>query len=77
MLTIFFDYRGVMHYEFLPTAQTVNKKYYLSVMRHLCEAIRKRGTGIMGQQLLDFAPRQCTVAHCPDSSLVFPRIHLI
>ena len=42
MLTVFFDYRGVVHYEFLPTGQTVNKEYYLSVMGHLCEAIRKK-----------------------------------
>ena len=34
MLTVFFDYRGVVHYEFLPTGQTVNKVKYLSVMRH-------------------------------------------
>ena len=38
MLTVFFDYRGVVHFEF----QTINKEYYLSVMRHLREAIRKR-----------------------------------
>ena len=56
MLTVFFDCRGVVHYEFLPTGQTVNKEYYLSVMRHLREAIRKK-TGIMSQQLLDFAAR--------------------
>ena len=42
MLTVFFDYRGVVHYEFLPTGQTVNKEYYLSVMRRLREAIRKK-----------------------------------
>ena len=42
MLTVFFDYRGVVHYEFLPTGQTINKEYYLSVMRHLREAIRKK-----------------------------------
>ena len=43
MLTVFFDYRDVVfvHYEFLPTGQTVNKEYYLSVMRHFPEAIRK------------------------------------
>ena len=41
MLTVFFDYRGVVHHEFLPTGQTVNKEYYLSVMRHFREAIRK------------------------------------
>ena len=42
ILTVFFDYRGVVHYEFIPTRQTVNKEYYLSVMRHLHEAIRKK-----------------------------------
>lgn len=40
MLTVFFDYRGVVHYEFLPPGQTVNKEYYLGVMRRLREAIR-------------------------------------
>jgi len=42
MLTVFFDYRGVVHYEFLPPGQTVNKEYYLNVMRHLREAIRQK-----------------------------------
>ena len=32
----------VVHYEFLPTDQTVNMEYYLSVMRHLGEAIRNK-----------------------------------
>ena len=36
----FFDFRGVMHYEFLPPLETVNKEYYLSVMRRLRETIR-------------------------------------
>ena len=40
MLTVFFDYCGVVHYEYLPPGQTVNKEYYLSVMRRLREAIR-------------------------------------
>ena len=36
----FSDFRGVVHYEFLPPLQTVNKQYYLSVMRRLREEIR-------------------------------------
>ena len=40
MLTVSFDYRGVVDYEFLPTDQTANKEYYL--IRHFCEAIRKK-----------------------------------
>lgn len=42
MLTVFFDYHGVVHYEFLPEGQTVNKEYYLGVMRRLRESIRKK-----------------------------------
>ena len=37
MLTVFLDYRGVVHSEFLPEGQTVNKEYYLSVMKRLRE----------------------------------------
>lgn len=42
MLIVFFDYRGVLHSEFLPSGQTVNKDYYLSVMFRLREAIHKK-----------------------------------
>lgn len=42
MLTVFFDHRGVVHSEFLPTGQTVNKEYYLGVMRRLREAVRQK-----------------------------------
>lgn len=40
MLTVFIDYNGVVHHEFLPEGQTVNKDYYLGVMRRLREAVR-------------------------------------
>ena len=39
MMTVFFDFRGVVHYEFLSPRQTVNKEYYLSIMNRLREAI--------------------------------------
>jgi hypothetical protein len=31
----FFDYRGVVHHEFVPQGQTVNKEFYLEVVRRL------------------------------------------
>ena len=34
-MTVFFDFRVVVHYEFV----AVNKEYYLSVMHRLSEAI--------------------------------------
>ena len=35
LLTVFFDCNGVVHhYQFLPQGRTVNKEYYLEIMRH-------------------------------------------
>ncbi|UYV80724.1 hypothetical protein LAZ67_19001543 [Cordylochernes scorpioides] len=42
LLTVFFDCRGAVHHEFLPQGRTVNKEYYLQVMRNLREAIRQK-----------------------------------
>ncbi|UYV68238.1 hypothetical protein LAZ67_5003570 [Cordylochernes scorpioides] len=36
------DEAGVVHHEFLPQSRTVNKEYYLQVMRNLREAIRQK-----------------------------------
>ncbi|UYV72914.1 hypothetical protein LAZ67_10001150 [Cordylochernes scorpioides] len=42
LLTVFFDFRGVVHHEFLPQGRTVNKEYYLRVMHNLREAIPQK-----------------------------------
>jgi len=36
----FFDIRGIVHYEFVPTGQTVNQVYYLEVLERLREEVR-------------------------------------
>jgi len=36
------DYNGIVHHEFLPEGQIVNKEYYLGVMRRLREVRQKR-----------------------------------
>lgn len=42
MLIVFFDWKGVVHYEFVPRNQTVNGEFYLEVMKRLRESIRKK-----------------------------------
>lgn len=42
MLIVFFDIRGVVHHEFVPQGQTVNKDFYLTVLRRLRENIRRK-----------------------------------
>ena len=44
MLIIFFDCQGVVHYEFSPRGQTINKEYYVEVMKRLRDAVRRKRT---------------------------------
>jgi len=39
MLLTFFDIRGIVHYEFVPTGQTVNQVYYFEVLEKLGEKV--------------------------------------
>jgi len=39
MLLTLFDIRGIVHYEVVPTGQTVNQVYYLEVMERLREKL--------------------------------------
>ncbi|GFU43986.1 mariner Mos1 transposase [Trichonephila clavipes] len=41
MLIVFFDAVGIVHQEYTPQGQTVNKEFYLDVMRRLREAVRR------------------------------------
>jgi hypothetical protein len=42
MLTVCFDCEGIIRNEFLPHGQTVNKEFYLRVMKRLREAVRRK-----------------------------------
>jgi transposase len=42
MLVVFFDWQGVIHYEFVPRGQTVNNELYVAVLKHLREAVRRK-----------------------------------
>ena len=39
MLLVFFDSEGFVHHEYPPDGQTMNKKFYLEVLRHLRETV--------------------------------------
>ena len=42
VLIIFFDCEGVGQYEFAPRGQTINKEYYVEVLKRLRDAIRRK-----------------------------------
>lgn len=65
MLTVFFDYRGVVHWEFLPNGQTVNKEYYLAVMRRLRENVRRKRPDLWKDNswILHHDNAQCHTSH--------------
>ncbi|UYV65848.1 CLCN3 [Cordylochernes scorpioides] len=42
MLTVFFDYQGIVHHEFQQQGSTITADFYLGVLRRLREAIRQK-----------------------------------
>lgn len=42
MLEMFFDYKGLIHYEFIPQGQTVTKELNVEILRLLRDAIRRK-----------------------------------
>ncbi len=42
-LIVFFYWKGIVHYEFVPCGETVSKEFYLNILKHLREEVpRKR-----------------------------------
>jgi hypothetical protein len=42
LLTVFFDYRGIVHHSYAPEGQTTNKEYCLEVIFHLHDAVWRK-----------------------------------
>ena len=42
MLVVFFDWKGIVHHEFLPRGQMVNKQLYQEFLAHLRDAVRRK-----------------------------------
>ena len=42
MMLVFFDWQGIIHYKFIPCGQTVNKEFYVAVLKRLREAVRRK-----------------------------------
>jgi len=40
MVTVFFDHEGVVHHVYAPEGRTVNKEYFVEVLRWLCDVVR-------------------------------------
>jgi len=45
MLLTFFDSEGIVHHEYAPDGQTINKEFYMEVLRCLRESVRQKRPG--------------------------------
>ena len=42
MLVVFFNWKGIVHHEFVPRGQMVNKQLYQEVLARLSDAVRRK-----------------------------------
>ena len=42
MLIVFFYWKGIVRYEFFPRGETVNKEFYLNILKRFREAVRRK-----------------------------------
>jgi len=45
LIVFFFDWKGIVHHEFVPRGETVNKEFYLKVLKRLRESVRRERPG--------------------------------
>jgi hypothetical protein len=46
LLIVFFDYCGIVHHSYAPECQTINKEYYLEIIRHLRDAVQRKRSNL-------------------------------
>ena len=49
MLTVLWDFTGILLVEFIPHKQTINAQYYIEIKRRLHEAIVKKLRGLLAR----------------------------
>jgi hypothetical protein len=67
MLAVFLNCEGIICHEFLSRGQTVNKEYYLKVMKTLRDAMRRKKSGLWREKMAAPSGR-CSGAFLPSDS---------
>jgi len=52
LLDVFFDWKGIVHYEFVPRGQVVNKQLYQKVLARLRDAVLRKRPELWENQTL-------------------------
>jgi len=67
-LVVFFDWKGIVHHEFVPHGQVVNKQLYQEVLVHLRDAVLRKRPELWENQtwMLDHdnAPAHASLLFC-------------
>jgi len=75
LLAVFFDWKGIVHHEFVPCGQMVNKQLYQEVLAHLRDTVRRN----CGKTRLGCcSTTMCQLTCCSSSAVIWQNIrHLL
>jgi len=66
MTTVFWDARGIIHIDYLPSTQMINGDYYAALLNHFNNILKKKRPHLAKKKVEETLPsRQCTDSYVP------------
>jgi len=74
MLVVFFDWKGIVHHEFVPRGQMVNIQLYQEVLVHLRDAVRRKRSELRENQTWICTTTMHWLTHRSSSAVIWQNI---
>jgi len=74
MLVLFFDWKGIVHHEFVSRGQMVNKQSYLEVLAHLRDAVHRKRPELWENHTCMLTATMRRLTHRSSSAVIWQNI---
>ena len=74
VLVVFFDWKGIVHHEFVLRGQMVNKQSYLEVLAHLRDAVHRKRPELWENHTCMLTATMRRLTHRSSSAVIWQNI---